>query len=191
MKKYIQLAVVLLVISGLSGLVLSLTYQFAKPAIDQVALNKINDSMHEWFPVVPLDNKKENATPDYTITDPNINNVYDAKDANGNIVGYVIEAKAPESYGGGMVLLVGIDNNGKVVGYTYLTFNESGPGANVRNNTTFHDSLIGQTQVEDQNGNFTVAWVTGASFTSKATLRGIHNALTWYHDNVTEVTSND
>ena len=39
----------------------------------------------------------------------NINNIYDAKNQDGDLVGYVLEVKAPDSYGGGMVLLVGID----------------------------------------------------------------------------------
>ncbi len=193
MKKYFQLTFVLLIIASLSGLILGLTNEVTKGPIHTVALKKINDNMVAWFPTVP-NNLEENATADHPevnqannpLYDKNVNNIYDAKDADGNLVGYVFEVKAAGSYGGGMVLLVGVDTSGKVVGYTYQQFNESGPGANVKYSQTFIDSILGQTQVMDENSNFTVDTVSGATFTSSATLRGVNVALTYFDQNFKE-----
>lgn len=182
MSKYIHLTLVLLIIAGLSGLVLGATNEFTKEAIIQVKLNKINDNMSEWFSSVPKENKKENATADdYNTKDAeDVNAVYEAKDKSDNIVGYVLEVKAPGSYGGGMVLLVGIDTEGIVTGYTYVAFNESGPGGDVRSNQGFIDSIVGQTSVSD------VDTVSGATFTSNATLNGVQIALDYYNENIKE-----
>ena len=65
MIKYLHLTLVLLIISGLSGLILGVTNELTKEPIRQVKLNKINVSMNEWFPSVPLANKEENAKPDH------------------------------------------------------------------------------------------------------------------------------
>ncbi len=181
MNKYIHLTLVLLIVSGLSGLILGFTNEFTKDAIRQVKLDNINKNMNKWFPSVPLENKEENATADYPdLSDKNVVNIYEAKDISDTLEGYILEVKAPDSYGGGMVLLVGIDTEGKVVGFTYLSFNESGPGANVRENNSFVNRIVGKDSVND------VDTVTGATYTSTATLNGVQIALDYFDKNLKE-----
>lgn len=188
MKKYFHLTMVLLIIAGFSGLILGATYELTKEPITQVKLNKINDKMTNWFPAVPKENKKDNAKDDHPEVEDskNVNSIYDAKDADGNLIGYVLEVKAPESYGGGMVLLVGINIEGEVLGYTYVTFNESGPGANVKSDLKFIEQFIGKSgEVYYHNdGDRNVDVVGGATYTSKATIKGINNALTYFNENL-------
>lgn len=182
MSKYIHLTLVLLIISGLSGLILGFTNEFTKEQIIQVKWDKINDNMNEWFPSVPLENKEVNAAPDHPdLDDKNIVDIYNAMDESDNLEGYILEVKAPDSYGGGMVLLVGIDiAEGKVVGFTYVNFNESGPGANVRSNESFINRIIGKDSVSD------VDTVSGATYTSTATLNGVQIALDYFDKNLKE-----
>lgn len=181
MAKYLHLTLVLLIIAGLSGFVLGVTNELTEDAIIDVKRNKINDNMNEWFPSVSKEDKKDNAEPDdYDINNDKINNIYDAIDASDDLVGYVLEVKAPGSYGGGMVLLVGINVDGDVVGFTYSTFNESGPGGNVRTNKSFIDRIVGQKNVSE------VDTVSGATYTSNATLNGVQIALDYFNENIKE-----
>ncbi|QVK19146.1 FMN-binding protein [Mycoplasmatota bacterium] len=188
MKKTLHLTAVLLIIAGFSGLILGATYELTKEPIRQVKLTKINKYMIKWFPSVPNENKEDNATEDHPeVTDSKyVNSIYDAIDADGNLVGYVLEVKAPESYGGGMVLVVGINIDGEVLGYTYITFNESGPGAKVKSIDKFIEQFNGKSGEvyyhNDTDKNVDI--ISGATYTSKATINGINNALQYFNENL-------
>jgi len=184
MKKTLHLTAVLLFIAVFSGLVLGTTYELTKEAINQVKLTKINNNMNEWFPSVPIGNKQDNATEDHPeVKDSkNVNAIYDAIDGAGNLVGYVLEVKAPNSYGGGMVLIVGLNINGEVVGFNYAVYNETGP--NMRDKTSFMNQFIGRNDElyyknpEDKN----VDVVSGATYSSKATINGINIAIDYFNE---------
>ena len=81
---------------------------------------------------------------------------------------------------------MGIGTDGKVTGFKYIKFGESGPGANVRDEKDFLNQFTGKTEVIDENGNLTVDTVSGATYTSKATIKGIDICLTYYKEYIKE-----
>lgn len=189
MKKYMHLTLVLFIIAALSGLTLGLTYELTKDAIAQVKIDKINNSMASWF----SDLDKENENNAIAIKEPVKNDednyviaVYEAKDKSDNLLGYLFETKAPESYGGGLSLLVGIDTEGNVVGMVYGNFNESGPGAGVRDNSEFIDQFNNISEVIDEDGNYLVDTVSGATYTSSATIKGVDAVINYFNENLKE-----
>lgn len=105
----------------------------------------------------------------------------------GKTVAYEIPSES-KGYGGAIKMIVAVGTDGKVIGYTILSHNETpGLGDNATK-TSFKERFVGKTlnNLEDKDGNPLVEKVpskdhvqalTGATITSKAVVRAVAEAV--------------
>lgn len=129
-------ALILFVITLISGLMLGLVYQVtAQPRMQQQE-RRIQDACRAVFAQADRFEEIE-----YTASETlagqlaadgvRIGTVYQALDGAGNPLGYVIETTSGEGYGGNITLYAGITNDGIVNGVSILSISET-PGLGMR-----------------------------------------------------------
>lgn len=129
-------ALILFAITLISGLLLGLVYQVtAQPRREQQE-RRIQESCRTVFAQA-----EQFEEIDYTISESlaeqlaadrvSIGTIYQALDAGGNPLGYVIETSSGEGYGGNITLYAGITNDGIVNEVSILSISET-PGLGMR-----------------------------------------------------------
>lgn len=111
---------------------------------------------------------------------------------NGTPSGLVMEATAPDGYGGKIKLLVGIRADGEISGVRVISHHET-PGlgdyidiARSQWITTFNGKSLANTpegawKVKKDGGQF--PYTTGATITPRAVIKAVHKALAYFSDN--------
>lgn len=101
--------------------------------------------------------------------------------AKGAVIAYIVPAET-KGYGGVMKLLVAVSKDGKVLGYTILSHNETpGLGDNA-DKQFFKDRFIGKTAddieiVKDPSDTKHIQALTGATISSRAVARAVKQAV--------------
>lgn len=152
MKSIVKDTLILFVITLIAGVSLGLVYNVTLDARKKQEEKTKNEAYQTVFPKAesfgsPIDiNEKE--VSDYIINqdkktkendrnDSNgdinaeINEVVEAKDKSGNVLGYVITVTDKEAYDGEIQFSVGIDNDGTVNGISFLSISET-PGLGMK-----------------------------------------------------------
>ena len=136
MNKIVKNAIILTVITLISGLGLGLVYEITKePIAAQEAKKKVEAQQGVFaeadaFDPIELDEAVLAAVEANGVT---VDEAFDAKAA-GTHAGYVIQATSPNGYGGNITLMVGVKADGTCNGYSLLTINETaGLGMNAKN----------------------------------------------------------
>lgn len=122
--------------------------------------------------------------------DDTINDVEEAKDADGNVIGYVITVTAKDGSQGSITFSVGIQNDGTVNGYSITDISET-PGLGMKaqdeefykqfeNKKVDSFTVVKQTPSSDDSGE--IEAITGSTITSKAMANGC-NAAIYYFQN--------
>lgn len=168
--------------------VLTGVYLLTKGRIDNVIAAQQQKLLEEVVPAVHFDNdmlatckeiKLENA--------PYLNRIYVAKKSE-NITAYAIQSTAPDGYSGNIVLLMGIQPNGNLLGVRVLQHQET-PGLGDKIETrishwilTFTNKLFrleneADWYVKKDGGQFDQ--FTGATITPRAVVNNIRQSATW------------
>lgn len=132
-NKIVHDALVLAAFSLVLGLVLGGVYGLTKPAIEAANLKKEQEAFYKVFETANGFN-----TVEYNADDANammteakykdtIDDVQEALDKDGNVIGYVVTITAKDGSQGPITLTVGVQNDGTVNGYFILSHSES-PG---------------------------------------------------------------
>lgn len=115
--------------------------------------------------------------------------VYRARN-NGEPAGVVMEATAPEGYGGNIDLLVGVDADGRITGVRVVPPHNETPGLGDKIETSKSDWIYGFDgksldnpdpdgwAVKKDGGEFDS--FTGATITPRAVVDAVYSALAWY-----------
>lgn len=118
-----------------------------------------------------------------------INEAYTAKDADGNVVGYVIRATSSDGFDGNVSVAVGLNAEGAVNGIAFTELNET-PGLGMRaDEPEFKDQFAGKAvsrftlnkaggSTEDDQ----IDTLSGASTTSGAVVNAVNAALDFYQN---------
>ncbi|MGB9868271.1 MAG: FMN-binding protein [Bacillota bacterium] len=166
MKDIFRLAVTLALICGIAAGSLAWVYSVTKPVIDRRAVEEFNASLRavvpeaQQFEKVELDNKA----------------FYKAlKD--GKVVGAAAVAEA-RGYGSQpIVLTVGVDSTGKLIGVKVLSHSET-PGLGARIETpAFQKQFLGKTASDPLTVGKDIDALSGATISSKAFTSAVKNAL--------------
>ena len=120
-----------------------------------------------------------------------INEAYNALDADGNLLGYVVRATSADGFDGNVAMAVGISPEGAVNGIAFTELNET-PGMGMRvADPDFKDQFAGKTVdafVLNKAGGSTepnqIDTVSGASTTSGAVVNAVNAALDFYNNNM-------
>ena len=123
-----------------------------------------------------------------------ISSAVEAKDASGNVLGYIFNVTTSKGYGGDIQLTVGIQADGTVNGYSVLAIGETaGLGMNAKTNQAWADQYKNKKVdhfevVKDGSGNLSnpsednpgIDAISGATITSKAVTGAMNSCLAYF-----------
>ena len=120
--------------------------------------------------------------------DDTINDVEEAVDASGNVLGYVITVTAKDGSQGSITFSVGIQNDGTVNGYSITDISET-PGLGMKaqeeefygqfeNKKVDSFTVVKQTPSSDDQ----IEAITGSTITSKAMANGCNAAILYFQN---------
>ena len=188
-KDMFKLGLNLLIISAVAALLLALTNSVTASTIAQrneqanaEARKLVLESAQDFEEVkdVKTDNSKG----------VEVSEIYEAKDASGNTVGYTLKV-LPSGYGGTIELMVGIDSaNGQVSGINVVSNSETaGLGAKATD-PEFSDQYKGKPLEElsvlknGTPGDTEIKAISGATITSTAVTNGVDAAIEVYNNSL-------
>ena len=188
-KDMFKLGLNLLIISAVAALLLALTKSVTASTIAQrneqanaEARKLVLESAQDFEQVkdVKTDNSKG----------VEVSEIYEAKDASGNTVGYTLKV-LPSGYGGTIELMVGIDSaKGQVSGINVVSNSETaGLGAKATN-PEFSDQYKGKPLEElsvlknGTPGDTEIKAISGATITSTAVTNGVDAAIEVYNNSL-------
>ena len=188
-KDMFKLGLNLLIISAVAALLLALTNSVTASTIAQCneqanaeARKLVLESAQDFEQVkdVKTDNSKG----------VEVSEIYEAKDASGNTVGYTLKV-LPSGYGGTIELMVGIDSaKGQVSGINVVSNSETaGLGAKATN-PEFSDQYKGKLLEElsvlknGTPGDTEIKAISGATITSTAVTNGVDAAIEVYNNSL-------
>lgn len=109
--------------------------------------------------------------------------VLSAKDASGNIAGYVINVTSHEGYGGDISLSVGIANDGMVQGVEILSISETAGLGMKATGEDFRNQFSGKAvsmftyTKQEPTADFEIQALSGATITTNAVTNAVNGAL--------------
>lgn len=200
MKKaaFMKDAVILCIITLVSGCLLGGAYQVTKQPIAKAIIAANNKAYKEVFDsaqsfveddtltaAIPACNEAL-ATMDYGSVE--VEKVLKAEDANGTQLGYVITALSNDGYNGLLKLSVGLKDDGTITGIAFLDITDT-PGLGLKaKEPAFKDQFDGKnapslTVTKTGNADDTqINAISGATITSKATTNAVNAALYYMHN---------
>jgi electron transport complex protein RnfG len=185
LKENIRLGLILLLITGVAGLLLGGAYEITKAPIAKTIAADKQAAMKEILPVADT----------FSTSDVNIKENKKISEVNtglkgGKIAGYAIKV-APRGYSGPVEIMVGISTDGKVTGIKILSHAETpGLGANApkpefsdqyKNKSTKDKLEVVKKAASKENQ---IQAITGATITSKAVTLGVNDAIDFYNSSL-------
>lgn len=195
-------AVVLCVITLISGTLLGGVYQLTKKPIELATIAANNKAYRAVFQGAETFDPDENLTAaiagcNEALAGMNyggvaVDNVLIAKDASGAQMGYVITSLSNDSYGGVVKISVGLTEDGAIKGIEFLEISDT-PGLGLKaKEPAFKDQFVGKTAeslsvvkggaANDEQINS----ISGATITSAATTNAVNAALYYLHNCVNQ-----
>lgn len=188
MNKIIKNTLILTAITLVSGLLLGFVHELtAAPIAEQEALAKAR-AYAEVFPDAEAFNEVTDmeeaaaylAEQSFT---QEINEIVEACDASGNVIGHVYNITTPEGYGGNIQMTVGVSNDMTMQGISFLSISETaGLGMNA-NTDTWKDQFVGIQADEivytksGKSADNEIDAVSSATITTKAVTGAVNAAL--------------
>ena len=182
MNKIVKNALVLMAFSLVLGFVLGAVYKITEGPIAEANKRKemeaykvVFETADTFQEIAGFDAAAANAIiADYPDT---INNALEAIDASGNVIGHVVILTTKDGYGGGIVLTVGIQNDGTVNGFSVVSY--GGETIYKAFEPAFADQFKGvQVEKFEKDVNLNYDSVAGASMTAEAVRNACNAAIT-------------
>lgn len=188
MNKIIKNTLILTAITLVSGLLLGFVHELtAAPIAEQEALAKAK-AYAEVFP--DAESFKEAADAEdaavyfaaqnYT---QEINEIVEACDASGNVIGHVYNITTPEGYGGNIQMTVGVSNDMTIQGISFLSISETA-GLGMNANTDTWKAQFAGIQADEivytksgKSADNEIDAVSSATITTKAVTGAVNAAL--------------
>ena len=182
MNKIVKNALVLMAFSLVLGFVLGAVYKITEGPIaeanrkkEMAAYKVVFENAEDFKEIAGFDAAAANAIiseyPD------SINSALEAVDASGNVIGHVVTLTTKDGYGGGIVLTVGIQNDGTVNGFSVVSY--GGETIYKAFEPAFADQFKGaQVEAFEKGTNLNYDSVAGASMTADAVKNACNAAIT-------------
>lgn len=185
MKENIRLGLILLLITGIAGLLLGGAFEITKaPIAASIEANR-QAAMKEILPFADKFSKSDVKIK----SDEKVSEVNSGLKGT-EIVGYAIKV-APKGYGGPVEIMVGISSEGKITGIKILAHTETpGLGANAplpkfsdqyKNKPIKEKLEVVKITPSKENQ---IQAITGATITSKAVTLGVNDAVAFYNSSL-------
>ena len=135
MKSIVKDALILFMITAVAGILLAAVNEMTKKPIEEGKRAAVEAACKEVFPEAadfesrPLPAEDDAGYKDFATRFPkdSVDGIYDAKDADGNTLGVVLNMTNKEGYGGNLKFSMGIASDGTVKGVSILETSET-PG---------------------------------------------------------------
>ncbi len=187
MNKIVKDALVLMAFSLVLGFVLGGVYKITEEPIRQAAIRKEMEAYKVVFATADtfLPMEVDAAKADALMTAGGykdvINSALEAVDASGNVIGHVVSITTKDGFGGGIVLIIGIQNDGTVNGFKDV--NRGGETMFNAFEPEFADQFKGvNTDKFEKGTNLNYDSVSGASMTADAIKNAVNAAITFVND---------
>jgi len=109
-----------------------------------------------------------------------VTGVYEATNADGDVVGWGVRT-GPRGYGGPIQLVVGVDRDGKVIGVSIISMNETpGLGTRVVEEDWFLEQFVGLDSESAAKDIRDLDMITGATKSSRGVRNGVEAATAVY-----------
>lgn len=191
-KQIVHDALILTAFTLVLGLILGLVYGVTKPRIDAANKAATEAAYKEVFADADSFNQKDydKDAADQLVSDAGysdtIDDVEEALDASGNVLGYVITVTAKDGSQGSITFSVGIQNDGTVNGYSITSIAET-PGLGMKAEeepfySQFQNKLVDSFEVVKQapSADNEIESITGSTITSKAMANGCNAAILYF-----------
>lgn len=169
MKDKMIIGIKLFLVAALSGFILFGINYITKPIIDENRVKREEEKYALIFPEISTYEKVENA---------GINQIT-IYDENNTLLGYIYSSSMNNDYGS-VSVLVGIDENSKIVKVEYALLNQTPSYASKVNNPEFLGKFVGNSTDENYS-DFDVK--VGATY-SATTTRDLVDLISKYHEEV-------
>lgn len=189
MKSMWKEAAILFVITLISGCLLGLVYDVTKEPIAEAQAKAKEEACKEVFFDAASFRLREDITSKAatkTVTDAGylvtINEVSEALDADGTLLGYVITVTDHEGYGGDIQFSIGIRNDGTVNGISFLSISETA-GLGMKADPVLKEQFAGKNAERfsySKTGAGTpdqIDAISGATITTSAVVNGVNAGL--------------
>mgnify|MGYP003521423369 FL=1 len=193
-KQIIHDALVLTAFTLVIGVILGAVYGITKAPIDKANEKANKEAYQAVFADADAFNQKEydadeaNKMVSDAGYDDTINDVEEAVDASGNVLGYVITVTAKDGSQGSITFSVGIQKDGTVNGYSITDISET-PGLGMKaedeefysqfeNKKVDAFTVVKQTPSSDDQ----IEAITGSTITSKAMANGCNAAILYFQN---------
>lgn len=181
MNKIVKNALVLMAFSLVLGFVLGAVYKITEGPIAEATKRKEMEAYKvvfetaDTFNEVTIDAAAAAGVMEAGGFPDEINKVFEAVDAGGNSLGYVVQLTTKDGYSGGIVMVVGVTNDGIVNGFSVTAHAEtSGLGTKV-----FDPAHADQYKGIPADSVDSIAGISGATLTSTAVRNGINAAVAY------------
>ncbi len=186
---------ILLVITLVAGLLLGLVYQVTKEPIAVQKERKKQEACKEVFADAASFAEIEFVQPDAQewaaagFAQETIDEVMEAKDASGAVLGYVITVTTKEGYGGDIRFTIGIAKNGTVNGIAILEIAETA-GLGMRAEEVLAPQFAGKNVEKFEysksgaTADYQVDAISGATITTNAVTNGVNAGLYYFQTNL-------
>jgi len=195
MKNMLKDAAILLIITVMAGFVLGYVYDITKEPIARAEEAAAREAYAEVFAGaadftvvqegMPKDAAFLAAWAESGFEGVTINNVLNATDDGGNVIGYVLTVTSHEGYGGDITFTMGISADGTLNGISILSIAET-PGLGMNAETVLKPQFAGKkvpgftvvktgAETETQ-----IDAISGATVTSKAVTTAVNGGLYYF-----------
>ncbi len=194
MKSIIKDALILFAITLVAGLGLGVVHEItlepiaaANAATLAAAYQTVFPDAEEFIDLPGFEEESVAATMvEYGYADQTIESCVQAVDGSGNLLGYVISATDPSSYGGDVTLSVGVQLDGTVNGYSITDINDTA-GLGMKAKETSFSSQYANKKVDmfvvtktGATSEDEIDAISGATITSNAVTRAVNASLAYY-----------
>ena len=197
-KAFMKDALILFVITLVSGICLGFVYDITKGPIEQATIAANNKTYQQVLSTASAFTDMEGS--DAAVADLNasgslaafggvaVESVLEGTDASGAVVGYVINSLSNDSYGGAVKVSVGLDAAGTITGVGIREINDT-PGLGLKaKEPAFLDRYLGK-NVESlvvtkmgASADNKIDSISGATITSDAVTNAVNAALYYLHN---------
>ncbi len=193
-KSMIKNALILFAITLVAGILLGVVYQVTKDPIayqEKLAQDKANQSVFAaaaTFDDIALDEAAALDAAGTAATPVTIQSIKEARDASGNVLGYVIQVKS-KGYGDFITYTVGITNDEVINGISIISIAETpGLGMNaekvivpqLKEKAAGIFNVVKNGQLTDEASQ--IEAISGATITSRAVTNGVNVAVAYFEN---------
>lgn len=193
MNKIIKNTLILTAITLISGLLLGMVYEITKNPIaasqekaKQEAYKAVLKEADSFEAYAEFDEKEAREAVS-GISGCTVNEVAEAKDKSGEVIGYVVTTTSSEGYGGDIQISVGIQSDGMVEGVEILSIGETAGLGMKATETTFRDQYVGKSvkafkvTKTGASSEEEIDALSGATITSNAVTNAVNTGLAYFN----------